>query len=153
MTERKPRPTGEWLAASSLRNLLQRVEIHKRLLADIRTILPAPLAEHCRDCAVDDGHLIVYTDGQNWAFQLRFLAGDLLARLKAARGVSFRSLRARGLPIERQEPRPRALSDEAKPETAALVERYSQDSTSEELRLALSRLAATLRNPPTQTGA
>lgn len=142
--QKRPRPPHELLATTGLATLFARVEIHKRLLFEVRAALPASLAEHCRECAVNEGHLVIYTDGQAWSFQLRFHASALLAHLKAKTGQSFLSMRARGLDHQGKHP-PARRANRPSRETASMVEHFSRDAASEELLVSLSKLATTLR--------
>ena len=42
------------------------------------------IAAHARPAKIDRGRLLVYVDEPGWATQLRYLEGDVLARLQAA---------------------------------------------------------------------
>jgi hypothetical protein len=115
--------------------------IHRTLLEQVRLRLPSELAAHCLDCALRDGQLILYTDGQAWSFQLRFHIPALAAGMMAATGGDVRAVRIRVMePPPRSAPRGVARPSVA---TAALVEKLGAAST--ELNAALGRLAHTLR--------
>jgi len=137
------RAARDMLGSPGLRSLTERMAIHGRLLEQVRQRLPSELAAHCLDCALRDGQLILYTDGQAWSFRLRFHIPALLADLMAATGGEVRAVRIRVM----EAPPRSATRGVARPSvvTAALVEKLGAAAASTELNAALGRLAHTLR--------
>jgi predicted nucleic acid-binding Zn ribbon protein len=56
------------------------------------------IAAHARPVGIDGGHLIVAADDPAWAAELRWLAGDLVARIAAQGGPPLEGLRIRVRP-------------------------------------------------------
>ncbi len=54
----------------------------QRLLDQVRSLLPQPLAEHCLHARIQDRRLILHVDSPAWHSRLRFLAPQLLHGLR-----------------------------------------------------------------------
>ena len=66
--------------------LLAGIERNARLLGDIRPILPPPLSLHCLHAAIEQGTLVLLTDGPVWGSRLRFFAPELQRALRPRHG-------------------------------------------------------------------
>ena len=140
-----PRTTAQLLLTSGLDNLLSRVEKHRHLLRLIQAYVPDALSAHCRDCVADGSRLVLYTDGPAWAFQFRFHAPNILARLKDEHGLNFRDLQIRNLTAAESRPQKEAPHPLKSPEASAVIRACADQAGTEELKKSLGRLAETLK--------
>ncbi|MGR8934635.1 MAG: DciA family protein [Gammaproteobacteria bacterium] len=122
------------------------VQLHKHqaLLAIVRGALPAKLAVHAADCVLSERKLLVYTDSANWASQLRFHNGVILAAVNAA-GEAIEVVVTRiQPPVEKS----RAITHHAQLPSAKHIEIIrdaAHNIADERLKAALERLGATLK--------
>jgi hypothetical protein len=143
----KPQAPGQILKKDSdFQGLFQRIEIHNELLRRVKEALPELLAKHCQYCVVkEDGGLIIFSDSQAFASQLRFYAPIVLAKLNADRETPFKQISARNL---NPEP-PAKVIEPMKPasrEVIEIVKASSKSAPNDELAKALARLATTMEN-------
>lgn len=85
------------------RNALERLVRHAARrddwTAQLRAVLPATLAPHCRVASVQGGHLTIHVDGASWATRLRMEMPKVESALRALEafaavdGFSIRSIR------------------------------------------------------------
>jgi len=142
----KPESTRQFLNNALFLDIRQRIETHARLLKKIKESLPAPMAERCLYCvAREDGSLVIYTDSQAFASQLRFHAPSILARLEAAGETTFKQIAIRNL--SSVEPaaasKPETPMKKPSPKAIAAVKASSR-ATGDELDAALARLGASM---------
>ncbi|MDD5033863.1 MAG: DUF721 domain-containing protein [Methylococcaceae bacterium] len=136
----------QFLDHSGLGPLLKRIEKHGQLLQWVREILPAALAEHCRDClARDDGRLILFTDSPAFGSQLRFHAPSILDKLNAQGDMTFCNLQVRNLCHEAP-PKSGKPMPPISPAIIAIVKSSAAVMPSDELSAALARLGTTLED-------
>ena len=48
----------------------------------VKSLLPAPLNDHCLSLVLKQNHLILYTDSSAWASRLRYFSRELVTRLR-----------------------------------------------------------------------
>jgi hypothetical protein len=63
-----------------LYNLLQHLQLIKKLDMLLQAQLPAPLNQHCRIATWRDQVLVIHVDSALWAIRLRYQVPDLLRR-------------------------------------------------------------------------
>jgi hypothetical protein len=107
----------------------------------LTTLLPAPLAQHVRACAIHADTLVLQTDSPVWSTRLRLEQQRLLAEFRAVDGLTcINSLRVTvAVPAtsrEQQTPKLR-LSATA----AATLAQCAESQTDSALRAALARLS------------
>jgi len=116
----------------------------ERLNFSLRSLLPAPLGEHCWAAAIRDQELILVTDASTWASQLRYLQREIIKQLNAEYGAEY------GLALKKCRVRidaPRVVREPARrrlalsPESARTLQRAAEATTDPELRAALQKLA------------
>lgn len=54
------------------RHLWQQLALQKKILHEVRALLPDTLAKQVCHCLISDDKLLIYTDSAVWATQLRF---------------------------------------------------------------------------------
>lgn len=142
-----PESPRQILGNAVFKELLRRVDFHGDLLRRVKASLPHALAIHCKSCvATEDGGVIVYTDSQAFASQLRFHAPALLESLNAAGDLTIKHVQVRNLlsPIPSVVDKPMAPMSKPTPEIIELVRSSSECAVCDELGQALARLSATM---------
>jgi hypothetical protein len=126
--------------------LLLEIQRREALLARIRTLLPASVAGHCTQAAIEEGLLTLICDSPAWVDRLRFLSPQLMSALVAA-GDRVRDCRVRARPAAAGPYRPAARRAPAAPGGGAVqaVEQSAAALGDTPLANSLRRLAATLR--------
>jgi hypothetical protein len=145
----KPIPTRQFLNNPAFQEIHQQVARNASLLKKIKAALPGAISEHCLSCvARDDGLLVVYTDSQAFASQLRFHAPLILARLSAAGDAAIRRIAIRNLAsIEDMQPVEKTMAPMKKPSTKAIeaVKATGRNAAvGDELSAAMAHLGATM---------
>ena len=83
----------------TLQTLLARAAYLATLTRSVRTILSAPLNQHCSVANIKDTTLVMTTDGATWATLLRYQAGAVLDGLRGAHNLTqLRELRVKIAP-------------------------------------------------------
>jgi hypothetical protein len=139
----QPKSPSSLLESAGLQAVMAKLELHKALLARIRRLLPPPLAEHCRDCLVTGGRLVIFVDDPAWAFQARFFLPAIQTGLSSAGELRVTEIQVRNL--HQRSPNPSAPA-KAKPtlRTARAIKSCALEIGAEELKGALLRLAETI---------
>lgn len=106
----------------------------------VRTCLPADLAEHFQVAGLRDGCLRLATDSPAWAARLRFQAPRLVQQLTLQGTTGLRSVQVRIIPPSKQ-PMPPVRKVHLAAENALLLEQTAQAIEDPELAQALRRLA------------
>lgn len=88
---------GHLRASEAVAALLVEVERRERLLSTVQGAVPAALARHCRQVAVDAGRLTLFVDSPAWVDRLRFLSPQFVDAL-TTRGIAVHECRVRVLP-------------------------------------------------------
>ncbi len=137
----KPRTVNQLLhSGSALRELRHCLGAQEKLLTLTRSLLPAPLGQHCLSAQQRRSHLILHTDSSAWASRLRYLSRDLRAKLRS-KGVLVQKIEVRvfiGNPPTRRSTRlVRRLSQD----NAKLIEATADEIQDAKLRAALKRLS------------
>ncbi|MFZ4703705.1 MAG: DciA family protein [Candidatus Methylumidiphilus sp.] len=140
----KPKAPQTFLKNFIYQDLFRRIELHDRLLRQVKEGLPVALARQCLYCvAREDGGLVIFSDSQAVASQLRFYAPVILAQLNADREKPFKQVVVRNLPADEPKPTVKPMKV-ASPEAIAAVKASSMDAAGDELAIALAKLAATM---------
>lgn len=135
--------TASILNSPKLRPVLEKIEKHRAILSQVREALPAALAEHCMDCVTRENRLVLYVDTPSWSFQLRFYLPAIRSKLKVSEGYEFRDIQVRNL--VQQRPLTRSHADPVVSQsTLSSIHASASETSTEELRSALTRLAETL---------
>ena len=145
----KPESTRQFLNNAIFQSIHQRVAFHAKLLRKIQEALPGPMAEHCLFCvAREDESLVVYTDSQAFASQLRFHTPSILAKLNVAEEAAIKQIVIRNLASTAPTESAKPLSPMKKPSRKAIeaVKASSDSSKGDELSAALARLGATMES-------
>jgi hypothetical protein len=82
---RIPHASG-YLRSGRIAEFLQAVERRQHLLAEVRSLLPAPLDTHCTYAGLEAGVLTLVTDSPAWGSRLRFFAPELIRGLTPRHG-------------------------------------------------------------------
>jgi len=136
----KPRSVKSLLAHSNvLGRLGAELDRQQRLLAAVRELLPPPLDEHCNAARLAGERLTLETQASAWATRLRFLAPQLLRRLRV-RWPRLREIRVRVRPAERPRPARRRPPPRLPAASARLLLEAAAAIEDPDLRAALERL-------------
>ena len=93
---RSPRPVSESLGALARSLGAPGVGVLAAVFAHWEELVGPDIAAHAHPRSLRDGVLVVVVDQPAWATQLRFLSGDVLARLHEAAGpTEVRELQVR----------------------------------------------------------
>ena len=85
--------------SSQLRQLLARARVLAILDRQLRSLLEAPLRDHCQVLALRDRELVVAADSPVWAARLRFHSRQLARQLSRHHSVPVHTVRIRARPI------------------------------------------------------
>ncbi|ATG92212.1 DciA family protein [Methylomonas koyamae] len=72
----------------------------RELLALVRIGLPAELSKHVLHCLVSGSVILLYSDSASWASQIRFLANNILEKLRDAGQTNVAKLQVRIMPVD-----------------------------------------------------
>lgn len=124
--------------AAGLRPILNRARWLAQLERQLPTLLPQPLASHCRAALDPDGALVLFADSPAWTTALRL---QLPALKRALPATAALSLRIRTLPVNPASPPPPSRPAQMSPAAAEALTELAQHTEDEKLRAALQRLA------------
>ncbi len=143
----KPDSPQQLLKTPAFQEILRRVAIHSELLKKIKEGLPIALAGHCLDCvAHEDGEVVIFSDSQAFASQLRFYAPVILAKLNANhRSPFFRRVSVKNLHTTAQDSAVRLMRAPS-PETIGIVKESGKAAYCDELGRALARLGTAMEH-------
>jgi len=144
MPPKSQRPTRIFhILPDSAASLLALAWHHQELLERVRRFLPEPLGAHCVACIASGPRLALYADTPAWAFQLRFLAPQLLSELRDSAGLAIAAVEVRTT-VNTTRPRPSAPPRLPSLRVAELVSGYAAEPADDALAAALHRLGKTL---------
>ncbi|MGB5202239.1 MAG: DUF721 domain-containing protein [Sedimenticolaceae bacterium] len=127
----------------ALKFLEREISAQNALLNQIRRLLPADLALHCRAAQIREGLLVLHVDSPVWATRLRYLAPELLSLMRpdhaALREVAVKVL------VERESCRPRHRPPQHSALAASIIYDSAQDTKHPQLRAALERLGLAVK--------
>lgn len=142
-----PEPTRQLLKNEIFQDIHRRLDFHAELLWKVRQAVPGPMARHCLYCVVrEDRSVVVYTDSQAFASQLRFFAPTILAKLNAAGDLAVSQVQIRNLSPDPKEAYEKTMVPMKKPtsEIIGMVKASSVYAPTDELKAALARLGETM---------
>jgi len=140
----KPKHPQSFLKDSAFLDIFRRIELHDKLLRSVKEALPEMLASECQHCvAREDGALVIFSDSQMVASQLRFYAPSILAKLNENLESPFKRVLVRNLPTPEPEIADKPMMPTS-PEVIEMVKARSKDSPCDELAVALAKLGATM---------
>ncbi len=124
--------------------IYKRIEFHAALLKTIKAGLPEMLANQCSHCVVKEGGVVViFTESQSVASQLRFYAPAILMKLNADPQHSFRKVFVKLL----DPPEPAVEIKPMNPvsyRTVEMVRASIHSEPEDQLTMALTRLSDTM---------
>jgi len=136
----KPDTPQQFLRNSTFLGLFQNIDIHAELLKRVKRGLPDPLAKHCLYClSREDMSLVIFTDSQAFASQLRFYAPSILAKLNLDQEMPFKQVLVRYLHPTEPNIASRPMQQPSL-ETIGLVKASGKSAICEELGNSLERL-------------
>lgn len=140
----KPEHSRQFLRGPVFQGIFRRIEIQDELLGRVKHALPVHIAKHCHCCVPqEDRSLVIFTDLQTVASQLRFYAPSILAKLNTNQERPFKQILVRNL-------RPSISITAIKPmkpvslKAIESVKASSKSAPCEELAIALEKLGATM---------
>jgi hypothetical protein len=141
----KPEPPRLFLKDSVFQDIFRRIEIHAVLLRMVKEGLPSGLAKHCLDCvAREDGGLVIFTDSQAVASQLRFFAPSLLGKINVNLETPLKQVLVRNLSPEIPACAAVKPMKSASPSAIEAVIASSKAAPCDELAIALAKLGETM---------
>jgi hypothetical protein len=146
---------GHLQASAAISALLADLQRREALLESVRAVLPDPMAGHCVQATLEDGHLTLVVDSPVWVDRLRFLAPQLSVKLSgrlstdspADEADAIRDCRVRAQPalqLGTSRPAPRWYRGGASPDAVRSVESAAAALGTSPLADSLHRLAKTL---------
>lgn len=124
--------------------LLDAIERRERLLSTVHAALPAALARHCRQAALDQDRLTLIVDSPAWVDRLRFLSPQVVDALTTL-GVPVRDCQVRVVPGHRPaDEEPAAGSGHRSAVATQCLEQAATGLGDGPLAASLRRLAHTL---------
>lgn len=138
-----PVAVGRIFAGSGqLKQLTMRAARMARLEAALHGMLPAPLRDHVRLGAIEQGCLVLVADGAAWATRLRYLTPQILAHLPPEPEMAdVRSVRVRLRGGELESAPPPTERARMSRAAARSIAAQAQSTSDTRLRAALERLA------------
>ncbi|MGD8207783.1 MAG: DciA family protein [Thiohalocapsa sp.] len=88
---------GHLRSASAVSALVDEIERREALLQKVRSLLPAPLCDRCRQAACNDGLLVLSVESPAWVSRFRLYSPRLLDALRQ-RDVIVNDCQVRALP-------------------------------------------------------
>lgn len=143
----KPESARQFLNNTIFQDIHRRIAFHTELLRRIKQAVPAPMASHCLYCvAREDNSLVLYTDSQAFASNLRFLAPAILTKLNAPGDLTIMHMQIRNLNLTSPTAVEKPVTPMNKPsaETIEMVKASSLCAADDELSAALARLGDTM---------
>lgn len=122
---------------------LEKIAEQKRLLRDVQSLLPEPIAEHALHCVVSDTRVIIYTDSAVWASQIRFFHGVILNKIQDSGQRKITNVQIKVLPPVNPLNRVRQVRMPAAETVQALLGQVDEGSN-DALDRAMAKLAKTL---------
>jgi len=114
--------------------------MQEKLLTLTRSLLPAPLDQHCISVQHHDSRLIIHTDSSAWASRLRYFSRDLQKKFLGT-GVQIQKIEVRVLINNQQKPLSTRHAHQLSQDNAKLIESAADNIQDAELRAALKRLS------------
>lgn len=72
----RPLPVKKLLHSGPvLKQLQQSLDLQQQLLSRVRSLLPAPLAPHCKAVIREQDHTAIFADSSVWASRIRYAIG------------------------------------------------------------------------------
>ncbi len=137
----KPRPINAFMRSDSvLRALHNTLIVQEKLLILTRSLLPAPLDQHCISVQQHYHNLIVHTNSSAWGSRLRYFSRDLRAKLQD-KGVHVQKIEVRVLINSRQKAHIARHAHHLSEANAKLIESTADNIQDIDLRAALKRLS------------
>ncbi|MCF6355350.1 MAG: DUF721 domain-containing protein [Candidatus Polarisedimenticolaceae bacterium] len=137
----KPRTVHQLLhSGSALRELRHCLSAQEKLLTLTRSLLPAPLDQHCLSAQQRCSHLIIHTGSSAWASRLRYFSRDLRAKLRS-KGVVVQKIEVRVFISNPSTKRPARHIHRLSQDNAELIEATADEIQDANLRAALKRLS------------
>ncbi len=137
----KPRPIGQLFAGQNrFSRLTAAAERLQALTGAVREQLDPNLALHCTVASLEEGVLVIQTDGNAWASRLRYESAELMRRLDYRLGP-LHEVRIRIAPVAQSEPptiRPNAITAES----ASVLASAAEAMTDPRLKAAFRRLSS-----------
>lgn len=122
---------------------LEKIAEQKRLLRDVQSLLPEPIAEHAMHCVVSDTRLIIYTDSAVWASQIRFFHELILNKIQGSGQRKITNVQIKVIPPVNPLNRVRQISLPGEETVRALLGQVD-DKSNDALDRAMAKLAKTL---------
>ncbi len=141
---RSPKSVRQLLKDKPTLEFLER-EIRARgtLLHQIRRLLPADLALHCRAAQIREDLLVLHVDAPVWATRLRYLAPELLGLLRPDH-TGLTAVTVKVL-VERKSCGPRRRPARHSAVAATIIHDSAEDTKHPQLRAALERLGLAVK--------
>lgn len=138
----KPRTVHQLLhSGSALRELRHCLSAQEKLLTLTRSLLPAPLDQHCLSAQQRRSHLIIHTGSSAWASRLRYFSRDLRAKLRS-KGVVVQKIEVRVfISNPSSTKRPTRHIHRLSQDNAKLIAATADEIQDANLRAALKRLS------------
>ncbi|MES9855854.1 MAG: DciA family protein [Sedimenticola sp.] len=128
-------------SGSAIPALLLRSREQLQMLQQVRLMLPESLREHCVGVVKNTSRLLIYADSSAWAGRIRFITGDLTAKLNksglAVERIAIRVLLTPKRPRDIKSQQLRRLSADS----ASLIVETAETIDDPELQAAMKRLA------------
>lgn len=122
---------------------LEKITEQKRMLREIRSALPAHIAEHVMHCVSHADRCILYTESAVWASQIRFFHQVILNKIHASGQQKIVRVQVKVLPLNHAE-QPRRLPKLPSSEIAQVIWQQADHQSHDVLAVALCKLAKTL---------
>ncbi len=122
----------------------QKINQQQQLLASVKSILPADLAEHTLYCVLSGKKILLYTDSAAWSTQLRFYQSHIISFLKDKAEPVIDSLQVKLIPASEEKVRQTRAKIPCR-ENIEMVRQQALKETDAKLNQALLRLSETLQ--------
>jgi hypothetical protein len=128
--------------SSQLAQLLARARQQASLDAGLKTLLEAPVGDHCQVLALRNQVLVVAADSPVWAVRLRFLLPRLVKQLSRQFSVPISTVKVRVNPIQQTPaPKKRPIPGRCGPAGRQAALLAAQSVSDPDLKSALLKLA------------
>jgi len=130
----------------AMAHFYNRIEHQRRILQQIREVLPEDLAQHARYCVISDKKLLIYTNSAAWASLLRFHDKAILAAIAPITGESVNIMKVKVLAEQKNaDVQSARKANVPSPEKIEIIRNLGLAVPDDHLKKALLKLSATLQ--------
>ncbi len=123
---------------------LEKIAEQNKILAIVKTALPADIAPHLQHCLYSENCLLIYTNSASWASQIRFFQKDILCKILESGQYNISRLQVKILPPFNEQSSKRIALTPSAQNLEFIRNQRNCNQTDDVLSQAFARLVKTL---------